>query len=281
VSVSTTPPAGAVEGGNPKQAPPPALRTARLDVRQFRELVVHLARREVAGTHRGTLLGWTWPLVRQLVQLAVLVFVFSKVIALNIPDYPVFVFSGLIAWSWFATSMSGASRSLLSGRHLVFQPRFPSIVLPAVASAVPLVDVAMAFPVLLFMLVLNGHVPWTIALFPALLIVQLLFTAGLAWIIAATSVYLRDVPNLVGVVLLLMFYVTPVYFSLGKVPPEYQSLLRLNPMATIIESYRSVLLGAPFPAAGTFAWVALGSAALAAAGYLLFRRLEPGFVDEL
>ncbi len=88
-------------------------------------------------------------------------------------------------------------------------------------------------------------------------------------------------PNAVGLLLLLMFYITPVYFSLGKVPPQYASLLEVNPMATLLESYRAVLLGDPFPGVLRFGITVAVSIALAGAGLILFRRLEPGFVDEL
>jgi lipopolysaccharide transport system permease protein len=267
--------------GAPDDAPAPRVRTAGPSLGQLRDLVVHLARREVSSTHRDTLLGWAWPLTRQLVQLAVLVFVFSKVLDLGIPDYPVFVFSGLIAWNWFTTGLSGGTRSLLSHRYLVFQPRLPAVVVPIVAVAVPLIDVAIALPVLVVMLVVNDDLHATILLLPALLAVQFVLLAGLAWMTGAVSVYLRDVPNVVGVVLLLLFYVTPVYFSLGKVPPEYASILQLNPLATLIEAYRSILLDEPFPGTVRFAATVAGSIAVAIAGLLVFRRLEPGFVDEL
>jgi ABC-type polysaccharide/polyol phosphate export permease len=257
------------------------VRRPRVTFGQLCELVMHLTKRELATTHRGTLLGWTWPLVRQLVQLVVLVFVFSRVVPLGISDYPVFVFSGLIAWTWFANALGSTCRSLLAERHLVFQPRFPALVLPVVGVSAPLADVFMALPVLIGMLLLNGNVPWTVALFPLLLLAQLALMVGLAWITAALSVYLRDVPNLVGLALLLTFYVTPVYFALGRVPARYASLLRLNPLATLIESYRSVLLGQPFPPAGVYAATVAGCILVAVGGYALFRRLEHGFVDEL
>jgi lipopolysaccharide transport system permease protein len=141
--------------------------------------------------------------------------------------------------------------------------------------------VAIALPVLVAMLVVNGDVHATILLLPALLVVQLVLLAGLAWMTAAVSVYLRDVPNVVGLVLLLLFYVTPVYFALGKVPAQYASILKINPMATLIESYRSVLLDEPFPGAIRFAATVAVSVVVAVAGLLAFRRLEPGFVDEL
>lgn len=250
-------------------------------VGQFYELIAHLARRELNTQHRWTLLGWAWPLARQLAQLAVLVFVFSKLFDLGIDNYAVFVFTGLIAFGWFSSGLQGAAHSLLSQRHLVFQPRFPAAVVPLVAVAVPLVDVLMALPVLIAMLIGSGDLAWTALLFPLLLAIQLVLMCGLAWLCAAATVYLRDVPQVVLVGLTLLFYVTPVFYSLEKVPPQYRWVFDLNPLATLIEAYRAVLLGDTGPSVLGVTAVAAVGVLIAAGGLLLFRRLEPGFVDEL
>jgi len=247
----------------------------------FYELVAHLARRELNTQHRWTLLGWAWPLTRQLAQLAVLVFVFSKLFDLGIDNYAVFVFTGLIAFGWFSSGVQGAAHSLLSQRHLIFQPRFPAAVVPVVAVAVPLVDVLMALPILLVMLVVSGDIGWSALLLPALLVVQLILMCGIAWLCAAASVYLRDIPQIVLVGLTLLFYMTPVFYSLADVPERYQWVFDLNPLATLIEGYRAVLIGEAGPSVAQVAGVCAAGLAVAAAGLLLFRRLEPGFVDEL
>src|SRR5918912_3776071 len=120
-------------------------------VRYLRELIVHLTRRELSLTYRDTLLGWTWPLARQLIQLAVLVFVFSKVLNLGIKDYPAFVFSGLIAWTWFSSGILAAARSVLGNRHFAMRPGFPTAVLPIIAISVALFDAIIALPLLLLL----------------------------------------------------------------------------------------------------------------------------------
>jgi lipopolysaccharide transport system permease protein len=116
---------------------------------QLRELVAHLVLREVTVTHRWTVLGWTWPLARQLAQLGVLVLIFGHVVNLGIPGYPQFIFSGLIVWTWFSSGVGAAGSSLISYRHLVFQPRCPAVVIPVVAVVVRLVDLMIALPVLI------------------------------------------------------------------------------------------------------------------------------------
>ena len=118
-------------------------------------------------------------------------------------------------------------------------------------------------------------------MFIALLAVQAVLIVGLAWLIGAVAVFFRDVPQIVGVVLLMGFYVTPVYFDVTRVPPHYQWLLWLNPMAVLLEAERAVLLGTRFPPAGNFAAVVVLAVILFVAGFLLFRRLAPAFSDEL
>jgi ABC-type polysaccharide/polyol phosphate export permease len=248
---------------------------------RLRELVAHLAAREVASLHRFTLLGWAWPLVRQLAQLGVLVIAFSHVLHLGVPHYAPFVFSGLIAWNWFSTGVVNGTSSLLDRRHLVFQPRFPLIALPLVAVAVPLIDLLLALPVLVVMVVATTGLHWTILFLPVLVVIQVTLMAGIAWLTAAATVYFRDVRHIVGVGVTMLFYFTPVFYDLARLPHHYQSLLRLNPMTTIVDAYHSIVLGGQLPAPGWLGAVTLLSVVVAAAGMASFTRASPGFVDEL
>jgi lipopolysaccharide transport system permease protein len=250
-------------------------------VARLRDLTLHLAKREIDVTHRMTALGWAWPLVRQLALLGVLVFIFSNVLELGIDNYATFVFAGLIAWSWFASGITSATSSLVGQRHLLFQGRFPAVVLPVVALAVPLLDVLLALPVLLVLVATSQGLPWTIALVPLLIILQFVLMAGLAWMTAALSVFFRDVPNLVGVGLLLLFYLTPVFYGLRNLPGKFQRVLQLNPLTTIVEAYRAALLGDPAPGAGRLAAVVVFSVLVAVVGFVSFHRVQHRFVDYL
>jgi homopolymeric O-antigen transport system permease protein len=263
------------------QAPAPVVVRRGANLGQMRELVSHLVVRELSRAHRETILGWMWPLVLLLVWLAALVFIFGHVVDLNIPDYPVFLFTGLIAWTWFQTGVTNASWSLISHRDPVFQPKCPPVVLPVVTVAAPVFDVAVALPLLVAMTLASGTFEWTVVLLVPLFALQLLLMLGIAWIVAAISVYFRDVPRLVGLAMMILFYLTPVVYAIPRVPEKYQSVLLANPMGTLIESYRAVTLGGPFPPVGAFIAVAIGSGVLAAAGLWIFRSLEGAFVDEL
>jgi lipopolysaccharide transport system permease protein len=244
-------------------------------------LVAHLVRRRLESAHRLTALGWLWPLARQLAQLGVLAVLFSAVLDLGIEDYALFVFAGLIVWSWFATAVSAATAALVDEPHLVFSPRLPNIVLPLVAVAVPLVDLLTALPVLLVLLAVDGRLEWTALLLPLLLVVQFGLIAGVSLITSALNVYFRDVQNVVGVGLLLFFYVTPIFYGTRNVPEDYRWLLHVNPMASLVNAVRAVLLDGRVPRWQDVAALCAATAVVLVAGVAVFRRLEPDFVDEL
>lgn len=246
-----------------------------------RELVLHLASRELRSSHRRTALGWSWPLLVQLVQLAVLAFVFQRIIPLGIDDYPTFVFSGLVFWSWFRSGLVRASTSITDNVPLVLEPRTPRLALPLVALAVATFDLLVALPVLLALIAANGQIHAEWAFLPAVLVVQAVMMAGLAFLLAAAHVYVRDVAPMLGVTLLILFYVTPVFYPFDAVPHAYRWLFNLNPAAVLIEVYRSILIEGALPTLGRMLPLSLASAATLWLGWLVFRRLQPGFADEL
>lgn len=247
----------------------------------MRELVVHLARRELSSRHRFTLLGWAWPLARQLAQLGVLVVLFGSILDLGIDNYAVFVFAGLVAWTWFSAGLSDGTDSIVGQRHLLFRQGCPAAVLPVVAVTVAFADVLIALPVLLGMVLVSGDLHAAALFLPVLAAVQFVLLCGLSWLFSAATVYLRDVRQVVVLGLTLLFYLTPVFYDRSQVPGNYAWLFDLNPMSTLIDGYRAVLLEQSLPDAGPLALVALAAVVAAAAGLMVFQRLRGGFVDEL
>jgi lipopolysaccharide transport system permease protein len=257
--------------------------TARIadEARRLAQLTIHLALREVTARHRFTTLGWLWPLARQLAQFAVLLLVFTSVVDLEIRDYPAFLLTGLVAWSWFSNALTDGAASLLSHRHLLFRPRCPAAVLPVASVAVALVDALIALPVLLAIVAVNGDLAPSILFLPVLAVIQILLVCGIAWLASAASVYLRDITQIMVVALLLLFYLTPVFYETARVPDRYEWVIRLNPLTPLLDGYRDVLLEGRLPPAGPIAAVAAGALACAAIGLVVFQRLRQGFVDEL
>jgi lipopolysaccharide transport system permease protein len=207
-----------------------------------------------------------------LARLLVLAFLFTRILPLGIENYAVFAFTGIIAWSWFATGIASATSSVIDRRDLLIRPGVPRSAVPIVSVLTDSLDYAAALPVLAVFLLLGDGIPLTSLLLPVILVVQLLFTLGFGLALCAANVYLRDVRLLVDVVMLLGFYLTP---------DRYRLVLDLNPMAHLLSAYRDILIAGHAPATVPFLVLTTVGMAILAVGYLIYRWASPSFVDEL
>lgn len=216
-----------------------------------------------------------------LAQWGVLVVIFSQVVHLNVADYPLFVLSGMLTWSWFATGVSAGTNSLVSKRHLVFQPRLQNLLLPTVSVAVAFLDVLIALPIVVLVVLVTGRLHWTILFLPVLVAVQFVLMSAVVSLTAAATVYLRDTRSITEVGLIVLFYLTPVFYSLSKLHSTAKEILYFNPMTTMVDGWRNILIDGRLPNLTRFGLVTAASLALAAVAVPVFHRLERGFVDEL
>lgn len=246
-----------------------------------RELVLHLAARELKSSHRRTALGWSWPLLVQLAQLGALTFLFTRVVRLDIPNYPAFVFTGLVFWNFFSSGVSSAATSITDHASLVLEPRMPTAVLPMISIAVAGFDLLIASAVLIVLVSLM--IGWSlVALWvPVLLLLQLILMVGLALLVSAAHVRVRDVRPLVGVVMLLGFYITPIFYSLDTVPERFEKYIALNPMASLIDGYHRALIQGEGPDPVRLGYVLVVGVVAVVVGVVTFRRLRGSFADEL
>jgi len=247
----------------------------------LRDITFHLVGRDFASRHRGSSLGWLWVLVPPLVQLLVFYFVFTKVIPLRVANYPVFLLTGILAWSFFARGISLSTLSLEHSRDLVLRPGFPSGVLPVKAVLIGLVEYALALPVLLIALAFSTGVQWTWVLLPVLLAIQLVFTVGLGWMLAPLQVFFRDVQHLVTLFVLIGFWVTPVFYQRSKVPSRFHLIYTLNPMAHLIEWQRWIMLHGTYPQPLSVLALSAIVIGIAVAGWAVFRRFRHSVPEEL
>ncbi len=248
----------------------------------YRDLLIELVQRDMRLRYKRSLLGVLWSLLNPLLQLAVFSLIFGLVLPLNIPHFPVFLFTGLLAWNWFQTSLVEATGAIVDNRELIRRPGFPTVVLPLVPVTTNLLHLLLALPVLLVFVVASG-IPLRLALLalPAVLAVQFLVTLSLAYGAAALHVRFRDTRYLLGIALLLGFYLSPVFYDPAAIPAAYQAVYRLNPMVSLIEAYRALLLHGQLPAPGPLLiWAGIGAAVLLLT-VRMFQRMSVHFAEEL
>jgi lipopolysaccharide transport system permease protein len=245
------------------------------------DLVTHLVGREFRLRYRQALLGWVWAVGSPLARLVVLTYVFTRVLPLEVDNYAVFVFTGLIGWQWFSGGISSATTSAVDRKDLLFRPGVPRAAVPVIGVLTDGLDYLAALPVLAIFLVLGDGVPLTALVLPLILMVQFFLTTGLGFVLCAANVYLRDINLFVGVATLLGWYVTPVFYPASTVPERFRILLQLNPMAHLLEAQRMVVIEGRLPDFDSFSILTIVSGMTFVAGYLIYRRWSPFFVDEL
>jgi lipopolysaccharide transport system permease protein len=244
-------------------------------------LVAHLVAREFKLRYRQAFLGWAWALAEPLMRFAVLSFMFTKILPLDIPNYSAHLFTGLIAWTWFSSGLISATNSAVDRQELFMRPDLPRAAVPVVGVLADGLDYLTALPILAFVLLQSGSITITALALPAVLAVQFFLTLGLGYFLCAANVYLRDVRHMVLVALSLLFYLTPIFYDLESVPANIQPVISMNPMTHLMDAYRAILIEGRLPAMGPFLTLAGGCVVLCLAGYAVYRQVSKSFLDEL
>jgi ABC-type polysaccharide/polyol phosphate export permease len=249
---------------------------------KYRYLFEQMVRRELRAKYKGSALGVLWYLVNPLVLMAVYAVMFRYLLkAVSIPDYPLFLFVGLIVWTFFSQSLLSAATSLVDQASLVSKVRFPRETVPAAVVSVQLVP---------FLVLLTIAVPIALIVRDSLDVALLLllpvvaclyaFALGLALIVSVAHAYFRDVQPVLGAALLPWFFVTPIFFRVQDLPgldghPTAEWLLRWgNPVAPFIEAVRDILYSGAVPGGATLAYIAGATVLAVLAGRAIFRSAE-------
>jgi len=250
---------------------------------RYRGLIVSLVARELKARYRGSVLGFFWSFINPLLLLSIYWFIFTKILPNPTADYEWFMVCGILPWTWFSASLTEASGSLISGGNLIKKVLFPAEILPVVNVLANMVHFLLPLPIVILLIALFHQPPDLPGLLwlPVVVIVQLVFTAGLALILAALTVHFRDIRDILSNVLLLWFFATPiVYQYTQREVQNFRKFFNANPFYHLVVSYQEILFfGGGF---GHWRWLmALGglSIVLFLAGYWLFDRLRDSFAE--
>jgi len=205
---------------------------------------------------------------------------FAQIPSDGVP-YSVFSLTALVPWTYFSTSLSGSSNSLVASSNLITKVYFPRLVIPFAPVIAGLVDFSIAFVILLFVMLAYGIVPGAVALalIPWLLLAMLLTSAGVGCWLAALNIQYRDVKYVVPFLMQLWMYASPIVYPMSVVPERFRALYSLNPMVGVIEGFRSALLGTQPVPWGSVGFSFVAGFVLFVSGALYFRRTENVFAD--
>jgi ABC-type polysaccharide/polyol phosphate export permease len=255
---------------------------------RYRALIQSLVARELKARYRGSILGFFWSFVNPLLLLLVYTFVFTVVLpAAHPPDlqpFAIFMFCGILPWTWFSSSLLEASNVLVAGGNLIRKVLFPAEVLPIVTVLAGLVHFCLGLPILAAFLIYYRVplVPADLVWFPLIVFIQLVLTLGLALLVSSLTVHFRDVRDLLSNLLTLWFFATPIIYALSQVPDSVRRLLNLNPFTHLAVSYQEVLFRAgPFSQWPRLLAVGAGSLLVFGVGYFVFDRLRDTLAEEV
>lgn len=255
-----------------------------------RELLRDFAWRELRARYKGSALGFGWNFVIPVLQLAVFYVLFGVLFgvrprtATGEQNYAVFLFVGLLPWTFFANALQQGAGSIIANGAIVKKVRLPVQLLPAAAILANLANLGLSLVVLFGVLAAFGprHLEGLAAL-PLLILVELVLAAGFAYLLAALTVSFRDVEHILGVLLMAWYFLTPVLFSIDIVAarPTEGLLLHLNPMTSVIVGFQRALLDGMGPEWEWLAYSAVFAVAMFVLGFAVFRRAKDSFEEAL
>jgi len=257
---------------------------------ESRELVVNLTLRELRGKYKRSILGWAWSLLNPLATMAMFTVVFSYFLQIKAPpgdpsglkSFPFYLLIGLLPWNYLSNGMNGGMGALIANSNLVKKVYFPREVLIFANISSNIVTLLIEMGVLLVALLTAGNfvLPW-LAPVLLLLVIQTVFVLGLGLILSVLNVYFRDVQHLIGIVLQLWFYATPIVYPITFVPARVRTFYDLNPMVRFVEAYRDCLYDLRWPPLADWAYLTGAAVITLVVGAMVFAHFEPKLAEEL
>jgi len=258
----------------------PSLTEQVQQIWRYRELLRELFIAWVKLRHAGSVLGLLWTLLNPVFFIATYWLVFTRIIRVDVADYPLFMIPGFLAWNFSVVAVTNAAEAILNAKDLISRVAFPRVILVIASVMVPFLDFLAAFTVYAVILILTGTgVSPAILSLPVVLVAQMFLTVGAGLVLATVAVYFRDTIRLIQVFATLLFFATPILYPLTMIPESLRPYAWLNPMTPVVTLYQRVLYEQQWVEPSVlFITLALGLAALGA-GLKVFGHFEHSFAE--
>lgn len=248
----------------------------------YRELLKTSIKKDIGGKYKHSFLGVLWSFLNPLLQIAVYAIIFPLIMKNEIPNYTVYMVCGLIPWNFFVTAVNRSSFTIIENGNILKKVFFPREILPISLVTSEAINFAISSIIILAFALIQGiNLTWVLILYPVVLIVQYIVILAISFIVSSVTVYFRDLQHFLGILLQLLFYATPIVYSIDVIPQQFQWILKINPMTYIIDAYRAIFYNSTMPDMKVLAIVfAIGTIGMII-GYLIFNRLQKKFAEEL
>jgi len=252
------------------------------DLYNYRELLKTNVKKEIRGKYKNSFLGVLWSFLNPLLQIIVYAVVFQVILKNPKENYAIFICCGLIPWTFFSSTISRAAFTMVENGNILKKVYFPREILPISIVTSEAVNFMISTIIILGFVIFGGlGISKYIIFYPIVLLAQYLLLIGLSLIVSSISVYIRDLQHLVGVVIQLLFYATPIIYAAESIPENFKWILNMNPMTYIINGFRDIFYNQTMIDIGPLAILIGISIVLCVIGYLIFNKLQKGFAEQL
>ena len=249
---------------------------------QYRELLKTNIKKEIRGKYKGSWLGVLWTFLNPLLMLAVYAFVFPYILRVNVENYTIFMIVALIPWNLFTTAIQNGTNSVTTNGAILKKVYFPREIIPFSVTTSQLINFLITCLIMFVFILVSGvgfsiHILWL----PVIILIEYLLILAFNLVLSAVTVFVNDLSHFVQVAMTLGFYATPIVYLPTMLPDKFQWAMYVNPMAVLVEAYRAVLYYHKNP---NLQWLGIWgglSVLLLITGYLIFKKLEKTFVEEL
>lgn len=249
---------------------------------KYRQLLKSNVRKEIRGKYKGSFLGVLWSFVNPLLMTLVYAIVFPFLLKGSQENYVTFLVIGILPWTWFTTSIAQGTSTILGNGNILKKVYFPREILPISVITSGLVNFLISCIIIFIFLIFFGiGISFNILFLPIIVIIQYILSLGIIFITSSINVYIRDAEYIINFFIMMLFYGTPVLYSMDMFPTKIRMILNLNPMTPIIESYRDIFFYQKLPNFSSLGIVFLASVILLFLGIKIFKKLEKGFAEEL
>jgi ABC-2 type transport system permease protein len=252
------------------------------EIYRYRAMLWGLVMYDLRTRYKGSILGFLWTFLNPLLLLVIYTVVFSTVMRVSIPHYPVVLFISLLAWNLFAIAVQSSAGIVLRQAGFVKKIYFPREILPLAVVGGNVVNYVFSLAILIPVMFIFGYFPTVYWFYlPLVLAMEIVMTAGFSLLFAALTVYFRDLEHIIGVFMMAWFYITPVVYTLTMIPAKYGTFFKLNPVTSVVVSYQQILYFEQPLRWKLFVYGVLFSFGILAVGWTVFNRLSRRFAEEV
>lgn len=253
-----------------------------IDIYKYREFLKNSVSKDLRTRYRGSVFGFLWTFLNPLLMLVVYSVLFSIVVRMQVDNYPLFLFSTLLSWNFFANSILSGSSIVVGSGNLIKKIYFPHEILPISVVMAGLVNYLYGLVILIPALCIYGYYPNVHYVYlPLILLIQVILTLAITFLVSALTVFFRDLEHMLAIIVNALFYLSGVLFPLSQVPEEARWLFYNNPIALLMASYRDVFYYGRTPDLQSLLFIGLSSILLLFISQRVFTKLKFRFIEEI